>query len=279
MKGLNALLRNWLKNKLLAVGLAIFATVLIIAIFAPLIAPHPWDGVDLPNALRGPSLDYPFGTDQFGRCLFSRVIWGSRIALRIGLLVVSIEVGVGIVLGLWAGYYGGVVDSFLSFLSDLVWSMPPIVLALAIVTALGPSLTNVVTAIALTSWPGVSRMVRAKTQGLKNMPYVEAARALGESDISIMFRYILPNTMGIVIVLATLSLPGAILSTTGLSFLGLGSQPPSPDWGVILSEGMRYISLSPWISIFPGLALIWTSLGFNMLGEGLRDVLDPRLQV
>ena len=154
-----------------------------------------------------------------------------------------------------------------------------IVLALAIVTALGPSLNNVVIAIALVSWAGYARLIRSKTQSLKNQPFVEAARALGESDSAIMFKYILPNTFGLIIVLATLSLPTAILSTTSLSFLGLGSQPPAPDWGVILNEGISLIYNAPWISIFPGLAIVFTALGFNLLGEGLRDILDPRMKV
>jgi len=161
----------------------------------------------------------------------------------------------------------------------MTWALPPQVLALAIVTALGPSLNNVVIAIAVVSWAQFARIIRSKTQALKNTPYVEAARALSESDLSIMLRYILPNTMGAVIVLTTLALPSAILSTTALSFLGLGAQPPQPDWGVILKDGISYMARAPWISIFPGLAIVWTVLGFNLLGEGLRDVLDPRLKV
>jgi len=266
------------QNKMFVVGSFIFLTVLFAAALAPKIAHYPYDQMNIPNALSRPSKDFPLGTDQYGRDLYSRLVYGAQIAIRIGLVVVAIEVTLGVALGLMAGYYGGRVDTFLSFMIDVTWALPPIVLSLAIVTALGPSLNNVVISTAIISWPGIARMVRAKAQSIKNMPYVEAARALGESDISIMFRYILPNTLGIVIVLTTLSLPGAILSTTGLSFLGLGSQPPDPDWGVILSEGMTYISLAPWISIFPGLALIWTAMGFNLMGEGLRDILDPRLR-
>ncbi len=164
-------------------------------------------------------------------------------------------------------------------MTDVTWALPPIVLALAIVTVLGPGLTNVMIAIAIVSWASYARLIRAKTQGLKNMPFVEAARALGESNLSIIFRYILPNTLGLIIVLATLSLPGAILSTAALSFLGLGSQPPAPDWGVILARGLPLLHAAPWISVFPGLALVWTALGFNLLGEGLRDMMDPHLKV
>jgi peptide/nickel transport system permease protein len=267
-----------IKNKMFLAGCAVFLTVLIAAVFAPQIANYPYDQMNVMNALKAPSKDFPLGTDQYGRDLYSRLLYGSQIAIRIGLMVVAIEVSLGIVLGLLAGYYGGKIDVMLSFMTDVTWALPPIVLSLAIVTALGPSLNNVVISTAIISWPSVARMVRAKAQSIKNMPYVEAARALGESDLAIMFKYILPNVMGIVIVLTTLSLPGAILSTTGLSFLGLGSQPPDPDWGVILSEGMTYINQAPWISVFPGIALIWTAMGFNLMGEGLRDILDPRLR-
>lgn len=272
------LLRGGWKNKMFVIGAILFLVVAFVAMLADQIAPHPYDRLHFDRQLEGPSRDFPFGTDQFGRCIFSRVVYGSRIALWIGFLVVSVQVTLGVLLGLIAGYYGGPVDSFLSFLTDLTWSLPPIVLALAIVTALGPSLNNVVISVAIISWPGIARLVRSKAQSIKNMPYVEAARALGESDFSIMLRYILPNTIGIVIVMTTLALPGAIMSTTGMSFLGLGSQPPDPDWGVILSEGMSFIDSSPWMSIFPGLALFWTTLSFNVLGEGLRDILDPRMK-
>jgi len=271
------LVQSAARNKMLVVGTLLFLTVIGAAIFADNIAPHKYDEMNIQKALMPPSRDYPFGTDQFGRCLFSRIVYGSRIAIKIGLMVVAIQISLGVVIGLLAGYFGGKIDVVLSFLTDLTWALPPIVLSLAVVTVLGPSLEKVVISTAAVSWPGCARMVRSKTQSIKNMPYVEAARAIGESDLSIIFRYIMPNTLGIVIVLATLQLPGAILSTTGLSFLGLGSQPPAPDWGLILSEGMNYVSLAPWISIFPGLALIYTAIGFTLMGEGLRDILDPRM--
>lgn len=264
------------KNGMFITGTVLFLTVVLVAVFADRIAPHKYDEMNIEKAFIPPGRAYLFGTDEFGRCLFSRIIYGSRIALKIGLMVVAIQISVGVAVGLLAGYFGGKLDMILSFITDLTWAMPPVVLSLAIVTVLGPSLERVVISTALVSWPGCARMVRSKTQSIKNMPFVEAARALGESDLSIIIRYILPNTLGMVIVLTTLQLPGAILSTTGLSFLGLGSQPPSPDWGLILSEGVNYVSKAPWISIFPGLALIYTAMGFNLMGEGLRDVLDPR---
>ncbi len=275
---MTSVLKTAMQNKMFVVGSLIFLTVVIAAVFAARIAPFPYDQINVLNTLKPPGEGHLLGTDQYGRDIFSRLVYGSQIAIRIGIMVVAIEVTLGVALGLMAGYYGGRVDTFLSFMTDVTWALPPIVLSLAIVTALGPSLNNVVISTAIISWPGIARMVRAKTQSIKNMSYVEAARALGESDLSIMYRYILPNTLGIVIVLTTLSLPGAILSTTGLSFLGLGSQAPDPDWGVILSEGMNYIGVAPWISIFPGIALVWTAMGFNLMGEGLRDILDPRLR-
>ncbi len=272
------LVRVALGNGQLVVGAILLLVVLLIAVFAESLAPRAYDAMDLTNRLRAPGPGMLLGTDQFGRDTLSRIIYGSRIALRVGLIVVVIEGVLGVSLGLLAGYYGGLADRMISFLTDITWALPPIVLALAIVTVLGPGLNNVMIAIALVSWAGYARLIRSKAQGLKNMPFVEAARALGESDLSIMFRYILPNTFGLIVVVASLSLPGAILSTTALSFLGLGSQPPAPDWGVILSEGIRFLYDAPFLSIFPGLALVWTVLGFTLLGEGLRDILDPRMK-
>jgi len=273
-----SVMRLVLRHGQLIAGLLMFLVVLGVAATVDSLAPRPFDEMDIPNRLMEPGPGRLLGTDHYGRDVLSRVLYGSRIALRVGLIVVTIETLLGVTLGLLAGYYGGWVDKVISFVTDMTWALPPIVLALAIVTALGPSLDNVIIAIALVSWAGYARLIRSKTQSLKNVPFVEAARALGESDLSIMFRYILPNTFSLIIVLATLSLPAAILSTTALSFLGLGSQPPAPDWGVILSEGLTFVGSAPWISVFPGLAIVWTALGFNLMGEGLRDILDPRMK-
>jgi len=267
------------KNISFKLGFIMVVSTLLVAIFAPVIAPYSYDEMHIQDALKPPSLKHLFGTDQYGRDIFSRVVYGSRIALKVGILVVIIETIIGVSLGLLAGYYGSKLDKIISFITDVFWAMPPLVLALAVVTLLGPGLTNVMIAIAIVSWAQFTRIVRAKTQSLKNMPFVEAGRAMGESDFSLIIRYIFPNTLGAVIVLSTLALPSAILSTTAMGFLGLGAQPPTPDWGVMLSEGISYIKRAPWISIFPGLALVYTVLGFNLLGEGLRDILDPRLKV
>lgn len=265
-----------LKNGQFVAGGVIILSVLLVAVFADQLALRPYDAMDLTQRLAPPGPGHPLGTDEFGRDLASRIIYGTRIALMVGLIVVTVEIVIGVTLGLLAGYYGGWADRIISFVTDVTWSIPPIVLALAIVTVLGPSLINVMIAIAAVSWVGYARLIRAKTQGLKNTPFVEAAQAVGESSFAVMFRYILPNTLGLIIVLGTLSLPAAILLTTALSFLGLGSQPPAPDWGVILNRGLRHLHDAPWVSTFPGLALVWTALGFNLLGEGLRDLNDPQ---
>lgn len=272
-------IKDGLKNKTFCIGFFIFISVLFIAIFADIIAPYSYDEMEIINKLTSPNQQHLFGTDRYGRDLFSRIIFGSRIALKVGLIVVIIESVIGISLGLLAGYYGGVTNKIILFVTDLTWSMPPIILALAIITMLGPSLNNVVISIAIVSWAQFTRIVRAKTQSLKNMPFVEAARAFGENDLNIILRYILPNVMPSIIVITTLALPSAILLTSSLGFLGLGAQPPLPDWGVILSNGIPFIRKAPWITIFPGLAIAYTVLGFNLIGEGLRDILDPKLKI
>ena len=271
-------LRRALRHPMFTVGLLILLSVIIVAAFADIIAPKTYREMDLDNAFAPPSRAYPFGTDNYGRCVFSRVVYGSRIALRVGLIVVSIQAILGISMGLVAGYYGGTIDKVISFTCDVTWSMPPLVFAMAIIMALGPSLNNVIISIAVVSWAEMARVVRSKTQSTKAKAYVEAARALGRTDAGIMWRHILPNIMSPIIVLVTLALPLAILSTTSLSFLGLGAQPPTPDWGVILNEGIDFIQQAPWFSIFPGVALVYTVLGFNLIGIGLRDILDPQIR-
>ncbi len=279
MKSVLEQIRRAMRNKMFAAGLIIFLIVLFAAIFADYLAPKTYRERDPANSLQPPGGEYPFGTDRYGRCLYSRVIYGTRIALRVGLIIVVIQTTIGVLLGLLAGFFGGYVDRLISFLADVTWSMPPLVFALAIVMALGPSLDNVIIAIAAVSWAQMARVVRSKTQSTKNKPFVEAARALGSSNLRIIGAHILPNIMSPIIVLTTLSLPSAILSTTALGFLGLGAQPPMPDWGVILSDGRNFIEMAPWISVIPGLAIVLTVLGFNLLGVGLRDILDPTLDV
>ncbi|MFA5585765.1 MAG: ABC transporter permease [Saccharofermentanales bacterium] len=271
-------LRPLLKNRNLLMGTVMVLIVILIALFADVIAPYKFDDANLNNQLEAPSSNFLFGTDEFGRDLFSRVLFGSRISLRVAVLAALIEITIGVTLGLLSGYYGGTTDRITSFFADLTWSMPPIIMSMAVITVLGKGLDNVIIAIAIVSWAQYARIVRAKTQSLKNMAFVETAVAFNERDLSIMIRYILPNILPSIIVLASLSIPATIMSTTALSFLGLGAQHPSPDWGLALSSSMKNISNAPWLAIYPGLALVFTVFGFNLLGEGVRDLLDPRLK-
>ena len=271
--------KDILKNKMFVIGIILFGIVLLVAIFAPLIAPHTYDEQNMAMKLTGPSSEYPLGTDQYGRCIFSRVIYGSRIALSVGVVAGVIETIIGVTLGMLAGYYGKKIDKIITFITDSAWAIPPIILAMAIVLMLGSSAMNVAIAVAVVSWAQFTKIIRAKVQSLKELSYIEAARIYGESDFSILIRYILPNLTSTIIILATLALPSAILSTTSMGFLGLGAQQPQPDWGMILQDGIQYLGNAPWISMVPGIAIVWTVLGFNLVGEGVKDMLDPRLKV
>ena len=206
-------------------------------------------------------------------------MYGTSIDLWVGFVVVLTEALIGVSLGIIAGYYGGPVDKAISAIADMIWALPGIVLALAIVVVIGPGLTQVVIALALVSWPVFTRVIRAKVQSLASREFVLAAKAIGESDLSIILRYLLPNVVPTIMVLATLTLPSAILSATALSFLGFGAQPPSPEWGAMLSDAADQLAIAPWAATFPGLFIVITCLGFNMLGDGLRDLLDPKLKV
>jgi peptide/nickel transport system permease protein len=268
-----------LHYKVSCIGLCIVMGIIILAIFAPIIAPKHYAEIDVPNKLQPPSLAHPFGTDALGRDIFSRVVYGAQIALWVGLLVVLVEASIGISLGIIAGYFNGKIDKIISASADIVWSFPTVVLALGVVMVLGPGITQVVIAIAVTSWPGFTRITRAKVQSMVNREFVLAARAIGESDLNIMLRYLLPNITSTILVLATLTLPSAIISTTALSFLGFGAQPPTPDWGAMLSEGASQLVIAPWVATFPGIFIVITALGFNLLGDGLRDLLDPKLKI
>ncbi|HZK29307.1 MAG TPA: ABC transporter permease [Clostridia bacterium] len=271
--------RPFLKNRNFMIGTMMVLIVILVAIFAGIIAPYDYDAANMTNQLQAPSSKFLFGTDEFGRDMFSRVIYGSRIALRVAILAALIEITLGVSLGLVSGYYGGLTDRITSFFSDLTWSMPPIIMSMAVISVLGKGLDNVIIAIAIVSWAQYARIVRAKTQSLRNMAFVETAIAFNERDASIMIRYILPNILPSIIVLASLSIPATIMSTTALSFLGLGAQAPSPDWGLALSTSMKNIRNAPWLAIYPGVALVFTVFGFNLLGEGVRDLLDPRMKM
>lgn len=258
------------------IGAVAILILIVVALAAPLIAPQGYDAQDLGRIRQPPGAAYWFGTDRYGRDVFDRVVWGSRIALRVALIVVALQLAVGVTLGLLAGYFGGWTDRLISGLVDLVWAFPPLVLALGLIAALGPGLDNVIIAIAITSWAPFARVTRAKTLSLRQRDYVEAGIAIGEGPLAILGRYLLPGVIAPNLVLATLTVPAAILTTSALSFLGLGAQPPSPDWGAILNDGRESMRDAWWISVFPGLALLVTALAFNFLGDALRDVLDPR---
>lgn len=269
---------NCRRNVNFVVGFLMILSLILVAIFAQQIAPYGYDEPHKQDRLQAPNSTYLFGTDDFGRDMFSKVIYGTRITLWVALLGTSIQLFLGVVVGLLCGYFGGWVDRVLLFITDVTWCVPGTILALAVVTVLGKGLTNSIIAISLVGWAGYARTVRAKTMSLRTMAFVETGRAFGESSLSLMFRYILPNIVPSLIVLISNNLPGTIMATTTLSFLGLGSQPPSPDWGLAISQGMNYVHRAQWLSIFPGLALVYTVLGFNILGEGMRDLLDPRLK-
>lgn len=269
---------NCRRNVNFVVGFLMILSLILVAIFAQQIAPYDYDEPHKKDRLQAPNSTYLFGTDDFGRDMFSKVIYGTRITLWVALLGTSIQLFLGVVVGLLCGYFGGWVDRVLLFITDVTWCVPGTILALAVVTVLGKGLTNSIIAISLVGWASYARTVRAKTMSLRTMAFVETGRAFGESSLSLMFRYILPNIVPSLIVLISNNLPGTIMATTTLSFLGLGSQPPSPDWGLAISQGMNYVHRAQWLSIFPGLALVYTVLGFNILGEGMRDLLDPRLK-
>ena len=259
-------------------GFLILLSVFLIAAFSGQIAPYGYTEQLVGAKFSPPSAEFWFGTDELGRDVFSRVVAGTRITLWVAFIGATLELILGVTVGLICGYFGKWIDRVFSFLTDLTWCIPGTILALAVVTLLGKGLTNSVIAISLVSWASYARPVRAKTMSLKNMAFVETGTAFGESAFSLMFRYILPNVVPSLIVMVSMSLPATILSTTTLSFLGLGSQAPSPDWGLALSKGIDYIGTAPWLSIFPGVALVYTVLGFNLLGEGLRDILDPHMK-
>jgi ABC-type dipeptide/oligopeptide/nickel transport system permease subunit len=269
----DALRAAW-RQPLAILGVTIAVVWLLTAIFAPLLAPHdPLAQQFVP--LQHPSHAHLFGTDELGRDVLSRVIYGARLSLPLALLLVSLSLAIGLVLGLVAGYFRGFVDGVVMRLTDLVIAFPAIILAMVVTASLGPSIRNAVLALVFVSWPTYARIVRGLVLTTADAEYVQASRLLGSSARSALFRVVLPNVIGPVIVLATLDLGNAILLLSGLSFLGLGAQPPSPEWGQMVSTGTEYFQ-NWWLGTFPGLALFTAVLAFNVLGDSLRDVFDPR---
>ena len=269
---------RFLRNPLAMAGGAVILVLFIVAIFAPLIAPHNPDLIDTSNILAAPSAGHWLGTDELGRDVLSRMIFSTRISLLVGFVAVGISTVIGVIVGAISGYYGGWVDSVLMRFVDIMLCFPTIFLILAVIAILSPSIWNIMIVIGITGWMGVSRLVRAEFLTLKEQDFVMASKAIGVRDLRIIFRHILPNAMSPVLVSAVLGVGGAILIESGLSFLGLGVQPPTPSWGNMLTAGKDNIEIAWWLSLFPGLAILVTVLGYNLLGEGLQDALNPRLK-
>ena len=270
--------RQLRRNKAAMIGAALLTIEIFLALTAPIVAPFDPYKQNPRAALQAPSREHWFGTDDSGRDLLSRVIYGTRISLRVGLISVGIGGGIGIALGILAGYRGGLVDNVIMRAVDLLLAFPGILLALAIISILGPSLFNVMIAVGISAIPSYTRVARASTLVMKDREFVVSARAIGARDTRITLRYILPNVLPPLIVLGTLGIAGAILTAAGLSFIGLGAVPPTPEWGAILTLGRKYINQAWWYTTFPGIAIMITVLGINMLGDALRDALDPKLR-
>jgi len=271
-------LKRWKHNPIGTVGAVGIILLVLVAILAPLIAPHSPTDMNVLRRMDSPSLDHPFGTDRYGRDEFSRIIFGARVSLQVGIIAVSIGVGTGLFFGLIAGYYGRLLDSLIMRFMDILFAFPSILLALVVIAVLGPGLTNTMVAIGITNMPVFTRLVRASVLSVREEEYVSAAIALGVKDYRLLGRHVLPNVLAPVIVQASLALSGAILTEAALSFLGLGIQPPTPSWGSMLSEARRYMELAPWTAIFPSLAIMITVMCFNLFGDGLRDILDPKIR-
>lgn len=269
-------MKRALSNPLALSGFIIISCILLLALFAPLIAPYEPDAIDVQAILLSPSSNHWMGTDALGRDVFTRMLYGARISLLVGLVAVGIATAIGIVLGAIAGYYRGWVDMIIMRAVDVMLSIPTFFLILAVIAFLTPSIWNIMVIIGLTSWMGVTRLVRAEFLSLRNREFVMASETLGASDKRLIFKHLLPNSMTPVIVSSVLGVASAVLIESGLSFLGLGVQAPQASWGNILTDGKEYIQFAWWLSLFPGLAILITVLGYNLLGEGLRDVYDPR---
>ncbi|MCM3719968.1 ABC transporter permease [Fictibacillus phosphorivorans] len=270
--------RSFKKNKIALVGLSIVSFFILLAIFADLLAPYGYKEVNLSDKHIAPSAEHWFGTDEFGRDILSRVIHGARISLWVGFFSVAGSVIVGSLLGIVAGYYGRWVDGIISRIFDILLAFPSILLAIAVVSVLGPSLKNALIAIAIINVPTFGRLLRSRVLSVKEEEYITAARAIGMSDIRILVHHILPNSLAPIIVQGTLAIATAIIEAAALGFLGMGAQPPTPEWGKMLADSKDFIIQAPWTVLFPGLAIMLTVLGFNLMGDGLRDALDPRMK-
>ncbi len=270
--------RRLKKNRLAMLGLVVVLLLIGTSVFAPVIAPYSYEDQDLLAAFESPSKAHWFGTDEFGRDIFSRIVYGSRISLQVGLVAVSFSIMIGGFLGALAGYYGGRIDNVIMRIMDVLFSVPQLLLAISVAASLGPGLFNLMIAVGISSVPQYARLVRASVLSIREQEFIEAARSIGAKDLKIIFRHILPNCMAPIIVQGTLGVAFAILTAAGLSFIGLGIQPPIPEWGAMLSGGREYIRDHSYMTMFPGMAIMITILALNFLGDGLRDALDPKLK-
>lgn len=271
--------RRMRKNKMAVVGLCIFTVIVLCTIFADLIVDYD-KGIDqnIEIRLQGPSAEHWFGTDMYGRDMFARIIHGTRYSFVMGIVAVIVGITIGGTLGAVAGYYGGIVDTVIMRIMDTVMCIPFMLLSLTIVSALGPGLVNVLIALMLSMVPNYTRVIRSAILTVTGMDYIEAAKSCGTPNRYIVFKHVLPNAIGTVIVQATMSVGSTIIAAAGMSFIGMGIQPPAPEWGSMLSEGREYMRYSPYIVLFPGLAIAFSALALNLMGDGLRDALDPRLK-
>lgn len=267
--------RHFWHQPLTVIGAVVISMVIISATSAPLIAPYPPNQLNMRDSLAPPSWKHLFGTDRLGRDIFTRVLYGSQIALQIGVLIILVQGTIGITAGLVAGSFGGIMDTVIMRVVDVFLAFPILALALVISAVIGPGLYNVIIALGLAGWTNFARLVRGDVLNIRENDYIEAAKALGASKSRLILRHILPNVLSSIIVLASLTLPSAILLSAAMSFFGLGAQPPMPSWGATVADGRGYLLQAPWISTFPGLAILVTVLAFNLVGDGLRDAFDP----
>ncbi len=265
----------WRRNRLMVVGTAIIIFLLLVAASAPLLATHDPYAQVLPDRLLPLSGQYLFGTDSLGRDIYSRVMYGSRVTLSIAILVAAISTPLGLIIGVLAGYYGGALDEFLMRISDVFLAFPKLILAIAFAAALGPGVENAIIAISVANWPSYARLARAETLTVRNNDYIQVIRSMGASNLRIMAGHITPMCMSSIIVRLSLDMGTIILTAAGLGFLGLGAQPPTPEWGLMVSDGRQFLVDQWWVSTLPGIAILIVVMGFNLMGDGIRDILDP----
>lgn len=272
------ILRRLSKNPIIPVGAIIIVLMIFVGTFAPYLAPYDPSKMYSRNRREAPSKQFWLGTDRLGRDMLSRLIWGTRVSLVIGVLAVSVSLVIGLTIGMISGYYGGMIDEILMRIMDIIFAFPSLLLAIALIAVTGPSMRNIIFVVGLIRIPRFARILRGTVLSIKEKEFVEAARALSKSDVGIMLQHILPNCIAPLTVEASLSIATAIITESALSFLGIGVRPPTPSWGQMIADGRSELFTAPWIVIFPGLAIMVTVLGYNLLGDGLRDALDPRLR-